>query len=137
MVQSFFETYETYRDSVYYDASAWSVANFYDINYEGIYKVPQGRPIKKTQELISLSPIIKSTYAYAVNAQDYNLPALIQDLQDNKLVPSVAFKPFQSKEKLTFPYGSIIIPVKLQAQPSDKTFNILSSQQIKRLLSLV
>ena len=136
MVQSFFETYETYRDSVYYDASAWSVANFYNINYEGIYKVPQGKPIKKTQELISLLPVIKSSYAYAVNAQDYNLPALIQDLQDNKLVPSVAFKSFQSKEKLTFPYGSIVIPVKLQAQPSDKTFNILEKLQKKHQIQI-
>ena len=38
MVQTFFETYEKYRDSVYYDASAWSVANFYNIKYKPTYK---------------------------------------------------------------------------------------------------
>ena len=35
MVQTFFETYQVYHDSVFYDASAWSVANFYNINYSG------------------------------------------------------------------------------------------------------
>ncbi len=33
MVQTMFETYKEYSDSVYYDASAWSVANFYNMQY--------------------------------------------------------------------------------------------------------
>jgi hypothetical protein len=35
MVQSFFETYQMYHDSVFYDASAWSLANFYNIKFQG------------------------------------------------------------------------------------------------------
>ena len=33
MVQTLFETYKEYSDSVYYDASAWSVVNFYNLQY--------------------------------------------------------------------------------------------------------
>jgi len=36
MVQTMFETYSKYRDSVFYDASAWSVANFYDMKAKGL-----------------------------------------------------------------------------------------------------
>ena len=36
MVQSMFETYDEYTDSVYYDASAWSVANFYNMKYASL-----------------------------------------------------------------------------------------------------
>ena len=63
MVQSFFETYETYRDSVYYDASAWSVAHFYNIKYQEASKIPQGKRIKKASDLGTLVPLKKSNYA--------------------------------------------------------------------------
>jgi hypothetical protein len=131
MVQSFFETYDTYRDSVYYDASAWSVAHFYNINYKETSKAPQGKRIEKSSDLVSLLPLKKSSYAYAVNAQDYNVPALIQGLQDNSLVTSTAFKPFKSKGNLSFPYGSLVIPVALQSKSADDTYTILQTLQKK------
>ena len=40
MVQSLFETYEQYRDSVYYDTSAWSMVNFYNMKPSEMAKVP-------------------------------------------------------------------------------------------------
>lgn len=129
MVQSFFETYETYRDSVYYDASAWSVAHFYNIKYQEASKIPQGKRIKKASDLVTLVPLKKSNYAYAVNAQDYNIPALIQGLQDNNLVASTAFKPFQTKGNLAFPYGSLVIPVALQSKSSEETYTVLQTLQ--------
>ena len=33
LVRSIFETNTEFRDSVFYDASSWSIANFYDIDY--------------------------------------------------------------------------------------------------------
>lgn len=136
MVQSFFETYETYRDSVYYDASAWSVAHFYNIKYKGFSKTPQGNLIENVSELFSLTPLKKSGYAYAVNAQDYNVPALIQDVQDNKLVASVAFKPFKTEGNLSFPYGSLVIPVTLQTYSADEVYTILEKLQEKHQVQI-
>ena len=44
LVRSFFETQEKYRDSVFYDASAWTIANFYDIDYSCLlYTSPSPR----------------------------------------------------------------------------------------------
>ena len=40
MVQSLFETYSTYRDSVFYDTSAWSMVNFYNMKYQPLEKLP-------------------------------------------------------------------------------------------------
>ena len=45
MVQTFFETYEKYRDSVYYDASAWSLANFYNMKYRPVNTINMGNRI--------------------------------------------------------------------------------------------
>ena len=136
MVQTFFETYDTYRDSVYYDASAWSVAHFYNIKYKAAYKEPTGQRINKTAELDKLAPLTKSNYAYAINAQDYNIPALIHDMQEEKLVASVAFKPFQTKEGIPFPYGSLVVPVALQTSNADQVFDILQKLQEKHQLQI-
>ena len=114
MVQTFFETYQAYRDSVYYDASAWSVAHFYNIKYKGVAKALEGERLTQISKLYGLNPLRKSNYAYAVNAQDYNIPALIQDMQSEKVVAFAAFKPFQSSDGTSFAYGSVVIPVALQ-----------------------
>jgi len=55
MVQTMFETYSKYRDSVFYDASAWSVVNFYNMTYKGLKKPSNlGEEITSTDNLISV-----------------------------------------------------------------------------------
>ena len=131
MVQTFFETYETYRDSVYYDASAWSVANFYNIKYKTSTKAIQGTPVISKEELIALEPLMSSSYAYAVEAKDYNLPAFIYDAQQHKIVVAAAFKPFSAKNNTSFSYGSIMIPVASQKLSEKELFTTLKKLQAK------
>lgn len=128
MVQTFFETYDTYRDSVYYDASAWSVANFYNIKYKATTKAPSGDLIQ-LEKLIQLKPLEKSNYAYVVNGKDYNIPALIYELQEKQITVAGAFKPFGIKDKEQYSYGSLIIPVAPQKKSADEIFNILTKAQ--------
>ena len=128
MVQTFFETYDTYRDSVYYDASAWSVANFYNIKYKATSKAPSGDLIQ-LEKLIQLKPLEKSNYAYVVNGKDYNIPALIYELQEKQITVAGAFKPFELKDKEQYSYGSLIIPVAPQKKDVDEIFNILTKAQ--------
>ena len=131
MVQTFFETYESYHDSVYYDASAWSVANFYNIKYASSNKTIRGTEIKSTEELIVLKPLELSSYAYAVDSKDYNLPAFIYEAQQNKIVIAASFKPFAIKNKISFSYGSLMIPVAPQSLSEKELHTTLSTLQKK------
>ncbi|MEO2099957.1 MAG: M14 family zinc carboxypeptidase, partial [Flavobacteriaceae bacterium] len=124
MVQTFFETYDTYRDSVYYDASAWSVANFYNIKYKATTKAPSGDLIQ-LEKLIQLKPLEKSNYAYVVNGKDYNIPALIYELQEKQITVAGAFKPFGIKDKEQYSYGSLIIPVAPQKKSADEILHLI------------
>lgn len=122
MVQSFFETYEKYRDSVYYDASAWSVANFYNIKYKPTYKGYSDNEINSIDKFVKWSTAKKSEYAYVVESHDYNIPALIYGLQKQEIVVSSSFKPFKIRTNegiKSFSYGSLVIPVKNQKVSSD------------------
>jgi hypothetical protein len=136
MVQTFFETYDTYRDSVYYDASAWSVANFYNINYTPVSKVPRGTSLETLEGLIELKPLQKSKYAYTVNGQDYNIPSLLYDLQEQQVTVAAAFKPFGTNDKETFSYGSLVIPVTPQKMNADQLYEILVKAQKKHQIQI-
>ena len=136
MVQTFFETYENYRDSVYYDASAWSVANFYNIKYNSLTKVPAGTPVVSIKNLIALKPLEPSSYAYAIDAKDYNVPAFIFDAQQHKIVVASAFKPFSTKENKDFSYGSLMIPVASQKLSEKEVHVVLKKLQAKHGLQV-
>lgn len=136
MVQSFFETYEKYRDSVYYDASAWSVANFYNMRYKAVNNAAaEGTKITSLENLVSTPALTKTNYAYLIDYDDYNAPALMHELQEKGIDLSTTFKPFTAQTsagKMDFNYGTLLIPVSRQEnKTSEEVFTILSEAQKK------
>ena len=134
MVQSMFETYSKYRDSVYYDASAWSVANFYNMKYRTTSNANLGEKVVSTENLISNSPVERSNYAYIIDWDDYNAPAALYFLQKNKIVVNSSEKPFTAKlsaENKSFGYGTLVIPVSLQKKSADEVFALIQQAQQK------
>ncbi len=134
MVQTMFETYEKYRDSVFYDASAWSVANFYNIKYKGVKSVDLGDEVTSTENMVNPNEISKTDYAYILDWDDYNTPAALYFLQSKGLKVASAFKPFSlntSQGKQNFNYGSLLIPVSKQKHKSDVVFKIIKTAQEK------
>lgn len=132
MVQTMFETYGKYRDSVYYDASAWSLANFYNMDYKAVNSLNLGEQITTTDHLIVNSPFLQSDYAYVIDYDDYNAVAVVANLQANGLTVSTAFKPFTANTaqgKTSFNYGAVVVPVGLQKKTGKAVFDILSKAQ--------
>lgn len=133
MVQTMFETYDKYRDSVFYDASAWSLANFYNMPYRSVRSLDLGNQVTTTEGLVETTPVTRSEYAYVIDWDDYNAPAVLHYLQERELVVSSAFKPFEIRtmdgatEKMG--YGSLVVPVSLQKKNADEVFEILRKAQ--------
>ena len=134
MVQTMFETYNQYRDSVFYDASAWSVANFYNIKYKGLKSTRLGQEITSADNLVTVSNVQKTDYAYVVDWDDYNAPAALYYMQSKGLKVASAFKPFSiktAKGNRHFNYGSLMIPVSKQKKSSVEVYKIVSEAQQK------
>ncbi|RLD28832.1 MAG: zinc carboxypeptidase [Bacteroidetes bacterium] len=134
MVQTMFETYNTYRDSVFYDASAWSVANFYNLKYKGLKSVNLGEEITSTENLVNVSKVHQSSYAYIVDWDDYNAAAALYYIQSKGIKVASAFKPFSintSNGNKSFNYGSLMIPVSKQKKSSDEVYKIVKDAQNK------
>ena len=134
MVQTIFETYTKYRDSVFYDASAWSLANFYNMKYKGLTSVKPDQEITSIDELYQVTQAPQSKYAYILDWDDYNSPAALHFMQSKGLMLASAFKPFEIETTVGtkyFHYGSILIPVSKQKKTSDEVYTLVKEAQKK------
>jgi len=132
MVQTMFETYDEFQDSVFYDASAWSLANFYNLPY----KVSTGNLSigeQVTEEHLKITPqhFEESSYVYLVSWDDYNAPAFLYSLLNSDIKVSVAQKPFDIGAKGNahkMNYGTLVIPVDSQTLTSDELYAVLKQK---------
>lgn len=135
MVQSFFETYSSYQDSVFYDASAWSLGNFYGVNYASDkVGITLGNEIKSIKDLTNATSLVKSNYAYIIDWDDSNAAALLAQLQKMEIVLAPTFSPFSIKvgqDVKNINYGSLLLAVQKQKKTSEEIFELLKSQQSK------
>ncbi len=114
MVQTMFEPVKEFYDSVFYDASAWTVALAYDMPYARMSTPNIGNEVT----LHDLSPkrrfVEKAEYAYLFDWSAYTAPKALHYLQSNGIFTKAAFKPFKiNKEGVEkqFSYGSIMVAV--------------------------
>ena len=136
MVKNFFETHSKYVDSVFYDASAWSVSNIYNMKSRELKSFFGESEIKSTEGFVKNLKPKMSNYAYVMDWDDYNSPAALNHLQKNGIITYSAFKPFTIKVNGTnsskkFNYGSVLIPVSKQNISSEKLFDIIIEMQNK------
>ena len=136
MVKNFFETHSKYVDSVFYDASAWSVSNIYNMKSKELKTFIGESEIKSTESFVKNLKPKKSNYAYILDWNDYNSPAALNHLQRNGIITYSAFKPFMIKVNGTnsskkFNYGSVLIPVSKQKISPEKLFEIINEIQNK------
>ena len=75
MVKNFFETHDKYLDSVFYDASAWSVSNFYNMKHKALKSFDSNKLEGLNNIVVNNPRVSKSNYAYILDWDDYNTPA--------------------------------------------------------------
>ncbi|MEP5613597.1 MAG: M14 family zinc carboxypeptidase [Cyclobacteriaceae bacterium] len=132
MVQTMFETYREYSDSVYYDASAWSVANFYNLQYAPLTgNLKRGAEVTNEKLTRASYTIEQSNYAYLIPWEDYYAPALLNGLQQAGVRVTSSFKPFSIQVQggvRNFGYGTLVVPVSKQAISPDSLYQVLKAQ---------
>ncbi len=136
MVKNFFESHDKYLDSVFYDASAWSVSNFYNMKHKAVRSIDVNKLIKVKDVLVNNSKVSKSNYAYILDWDDYNTPAALNHLHKNEVISYSAYKPFSIKvneddDVKSFNRGTVMVPVSKQKVDSEKLFEVVKSTQEK------
>ena len=129
IVRSIFEKGITYTDSLFYDASTWSVIHAFGLPYGELKTAPSKSTRLTESPLYKAGAVVKSNYAYVFELKDYNAHKAISILQKGGVMVQSAFRTFSAningKPKL-FGYGSISIPVNLQNISADSIYTLVT-----------
>ncbi len=118
MVRSSFEKDITYTDSLFYDASTWSLVHAFNLPVAEVRGVVTKGALVSEDLSYKPLPVQRSNYAYIIPLTDYNAHKAINQLLTKKVITQTAFKPFTldtSSGPKQLGYGTIVIPVQQQA----------------------
>ncbi|MEM7110700.1 MAG: zinc carboxypeptidase, partial [Bacteroidota bacterium] len=131
MVQTLFETYDEYVDSVFYDASGWSLVNFYNLPYAELTGAhSKGKEVTTETNRVKTTNFDFSNYAYLIPYNDYNATSALYHLLEGGANATSAFKPF-SLDGRQYDYGTLMIPVSRQKIKSDSLYSLLTEMAKK------
>lgn len=122
LINAMLENRTKFKDSLFYDVSAWSFLHSFDLEYSDLiikeettsfnFKKPEGKIISK------------SNYAYLFSWDDYYTPKALYKLLKNNLRVKVATEKFEINDT-KFDYGTILIPLKNQTKSIEEINRIL------------
>lgn len=125
MVRSIFEKVTQYHDSVFYDASTWTMALAYNMPHETVTSVPKNERVTLADIAAQPAAVAKSSYAYIIDWNEYYAPKALWYLLNNRVFVKTAFKPFKTAQK-NFGYGTLVIPVADQNLSADELHKVVS-----------
>ena len=139
LLRAIFDKTLTYKDSLFYDITAWTMPLAFGLPYAELNAAKYTTAIKGAKiDSISMPAGImkgaKTNYAYAFEWNELYAPRMLYELLDNGILAKVATKPFEINTeagKKKFNYGSIVIPVALQKTDADKLFTLIKTSAEK------
>jgi hypothetical protein len=117
MVRSIFEKVTEFADSVFYDASSWTIALAYGMPYAAQNTLTSGKEVTDLPSQELHFPSEGNYVAYMVDWSDYFAPKFLHHIQkagvhvETNALPFTSHTDAGSKE---FPPGSLIIPTVFQ-----------------------
>ena len=135
IIQTFFETIPEYKDSLFYDITAWTMTMAMGLKSQAL-TAAQLNTVKASSVTAwtgtkGKMPADSSAYAYAFEWTEFYAPRMLNNLLKQGIVVRVATKPFtigvEGKPK-SFPAGSIVIPVQLQTGGRNTLHELLKKE---------
>ncbi len=128
MIQSIFEKNTKFIDSVFYDASAWSLVHAFGMPHAEVKTVvSKGKQIT-APKVKTPAAVEKSTYAYLIDWVDYYAPKALYHLLNEGAIVQTSFKPFAASvggKERKYGYGTLVIPVQQQKISADSLFALV------------
>lgn len=128
MVRSVFEKVKQFDDSVFYDASTWTMVLAYGLPHAEMRgKAPSlGREVTAVPE--AANSVEKAAYAYLLDWREYFAPKALYHLLKNGVYAKVAYQPFKATYKgqeKNYSYGTVLVPVSDQEIDAERLFALI------------
>lgn len=141
LIKTVFEKVSDYRDSLFYDITSWTMPLAFGLKYislnESQYNhlgLPGNEQKISGYTITGLVHPGKSDYAYLMEYDGLLSPASLYELLAAGLTVKVATHTFNitaGTDNRYFPYGTLLIPVKMQSMKSDSIFSLLNQVAVK------
>lgn len=131
IIKTMFEKTLEYKDSLFYDVTAWTLPLAFNLKYGAINTSPANLMGSKIAPLVQRYGHLnggKSEIAYIFSWEDYYAPKLLYALQNNGLSVKVATQKLQATANggnMKFDYGSILIPAHQTDKTTDEVYKII------------
>lgn len=131
IVRSLFEKVTQFHDSVFYDASTWTMALAYGLPHEpATGSISRGDRLTQKDLTAPVSDVQKANYAYVIEWSDYNSPKALYSLLSNNVFAKTSYRPFTVEingTRKTFGAGSIVVSVADQDVPADEVHRVVNA----------
>ncbi|MFZ2897568.1 MAG: M14 metallopeptidase family protein [Saprospiraceae bacterium] len=119
LIRTIFEEEKNFRDSVFYDISAWTIPLAFQLEFAALdkaawKKVKTGKPLTAAPP-VAAGRVEYSPYAYLMSWSPYYAPKALHLLQQRGIRTKVATEPFRDDKGRAFERGAILIPAQNQA----------------------
>ena len=129
LIKAIFEKTLNYKDSLFYDITAWTMPLAFGLPYAELSGAQYNAGIlgdKATEVQKIAHPVLtKSEYAYLLPWTELFAPAALYELQSAGIITKVATNPIEmtiNGERKKLGYGTVLIPVQIQSQNSTQLF---------------
>jgi hypothetical protein len=142
LITTIFQKETKFKDSLFYDVSAWTMPLAFGLPYGEIKTLNNAILGNKiTKVAFPTGAVIggKSEYAYLMEWDEYYAPKALLEIQNSGLIAKVATDPFEiaiADGSMKFDYGTILISAKNQIKNSEEIYQIIKNQAEKNGLKI-
>ncbi|MGB3607281.1 MAG: M14 family metallopeptidase [Psychroserpens sp.] len=124
LINAMFEKRTTFRDSLFYDVSAWTFPLAFGVDYSEVITTSKAGAKVETLKMPDGLVSSKSDYAYLMQWHEYYAPKALNAILDKGLRAKVGMQPFNINGK-DYDYGTILIPIQNQRLSPDALYTFL------------
>ncbi len=139
LTKAIFEKRTTFKDSLFYDVSAWTLPLAFGLQYE---EVTAKQLVKIKSKTLTVSKkgvganLVKPSYGYLLLWNDYNAPAALSTIQKAGLRTKLSTHTFRLNGK-EYAKGTIFIPTQNQSLTEKQIFDLIRSVTTQYQVSIV
>ncbi len=144
LIRGIFEKTLEYKDSIFYDITAWTMPLAFGLPYAELSATQYNQALlgeKVVADKVLAGKLSgKSNIAYLMEWPQFYAPAALYELQSAGIVAKVATNTFEivaDGANKKFSYGTILIPVSLQTMNSDGLYSQLKTISDKYNLTFI
>ena len=136
LIKALFNIQTQFKDSLFYDISAWSFPHAFNQNYSYLNDSKQLgaplTPLQKPEGTVSQ----KGSYAYLFEGHSYYAPKALYSLLSKGIRVKVSMFPF-NRNGVRYDYGTYMVPVQNQSLDADALYALMQSVAKDNALSVL